>query len=223
MAETPLLSQLRQMILEGRLAPGERVTEAGLAERLGLSRTPIRNVLPALATEGYLKPVGRRGFAVAEFNDAESTEALELRAVLEGQAGRMLARKGASPELLEALDHCLAQGDALFAKGQLDAEDKDSYGAMNARFHDLIVEGAGAPILSSLVERLNRVPFVAPGIIVLDHDDEASVFRLLYLAHGHHHAIVVAIRQRDSARVEMLFREHANAQRQSTFELRAHG
>lgn len=221
MAETPLLSSLRQMILEGRLAPGERVTEAGLAERLGLSRTPIRNVLPALAAEGYLKPVGRRGFAVAAFNDAESTEALELRAVLEGQAGRMLARKGASPEVLEALDACLAEGDALFAKGQLDAEDKVKYGEMNARFHDLIVDGAGAPILRSLVERLNRVPFVAPGIIVLDHDDEASVYRLLYLAHGHHHAIVEAIRQRDSARVEMLFREHANAQRQSTFELRA--
>jgi GntR family transcriptional regulator of vanillate catabolism len=221
MAETPLLNRLRQMILEGRLAPGERVTEAGLAERLGLSRTPIRNVLPALAAEGYLKPVGRRGFAVAEFNDAESTEALELRAVLEGQAGRMLARKGASPEVLADLDACLAEGDALFGKGVLDADDKVRYGEMNARFHDLIIEAAGAPILQSLVDRLNRVPFVAPGVIVVDHDDEASVYKLLYLAHGHHHAIVEAIRDRDSARVEMLFREHANAQRQSTFELRS--
>ena len=76
---------LREMILSGELAPGERITESGLAERLGISRTPVRNTLPALAAEGFLVPSGKRGFAVKEFTEEESLNALELRSALEGE------------------------------------------------------------------------------------------------------------------------------------------
>src|SRR5689334_13009586 len=98
------MNHLKEMILSGQLAPGERVTEQALAERLGVSRTPIRHILPSLASQGFLKPVGRRGFAVSSFSDQESWEALELRAMLEGQAARLLAQRGAAPEMLARLD-----------------------------------------------------------------------------------------------------------------------
>jgi GntR family transcriptional regulator, vanillate catabolism transcriptional regulator len=217
-----LMNRLREMILSGELSPGERITEAALATRLGLSRTPIRNVLPGLAAEGFLEPVGRRGFAVKAFSEAEAMDAIELRSLLEGQAARMLARAGASDDLLAELDTCLAEGDRLFGKRYLDRDDEQQYGAMNRRFHHLIVDNCGSPMLKTMVERLNRVPFVAPAVIVFDQIGLRRAFDFLFRAHGHHHAIVEAIRDRDGERAESLFREHANQQRLSMFERRAH-
>jgi GntR family transcriptional regulator of vanillate catabolism len=215
MSDKPIATRIRQMILQGELKPGERLTETGLAERLGLSRTPIRGVLPSLAAEGFLDTVGRRGFAVAQFSDKESFEALELRALLEGQAARMVARDGASPELIAQLEACLAQGDALFEHAAMESDDWEIYGEMNERFHTLIVEAAGSTLLASMVERLNHIPFVTPSSPVFTESRAHTMFTLLFRAHGQHHALVDAIRDGDGARAEALFREHANAQRKS--------
>lgn len=217
MADAPLLHRLREMILTGALAPGERLTEVGLADRLGVSRTPVRNALPALAAEGLVEPIGRRGFAVRAFSDAESVEALELRALLEGHAARSLAQRGASPDLLAELQQCLDQGDALFASGQVTPEDEERYGEINSRFHDLVIAAGGSATLKALIERVNRAPFVSPSAIAFDKVGQPQAFILLLRAHGHHHAIVDAIRQRDGARAETLFREHAHQQRLSMF------
>jgi GntR family transcriptional regulator of vanillate catabolism len=203
------------MILAGELAPRTRVTEAALAEQLGVSRTPVRNVLPTLAAEGLLAPVGRRGFAVKAFSAQESWEALELRAFLEGHAARLLALKGASPEVLEALEDCLAEGDRLFDKRHLVIEDEERYGAMNARFHRTVVDAAEAPLAAGMIERLNMAPFVAPSVIVFEAVGLKTAFDLLFCAHGCHHAIVDAIRSGDGHRAEALFREHAQQQRLS--------
>lgn len=213
MSKSPIASRIREMILLGELQPGERITETGLAERLGLSRTPIRNVLPSLAGEGLLRTVGRRGYAVAWFSDSESLEALELRALLEGQAARMVAHKGAPKRLLDQLAECLAEGDALFQDDDTQLVDPAAYGEMNDRFHTLIVEGAGSAMLASMIVRLNHIPFVAPASPVFQPGRTRQISRLLFVAHAQHHAIVDAIQARDGARAEALFREHSNAQR----------
>lgn len=220
-SDAPLINRIREMILSGELAPGQRVTEEALSEKLGVSRTPVRNILPTLATQGLLEPVGRRGFAVKAFSDKESWEALELRAVLEGQAARMLATSGASSAVLEALDACLERGDRLFANGELDRDDEQAYGAMNEEFHRIIVEACDVPMLKTFVDRLNLVPFVAPSVIVFDQVGLRRAFELLFRAHGTHHSIVEAVRQRDGHRAESLFREHAHQQRFSMLVRRA--
>lgn len=217
MEQAPLMSRIRQMILSGELRPGARVTEAGLAGVIGVSRTPIRNILPRLAAEGILEPVGKRGFAVKAFSEDESWEALELRAFMEGLAARRVAQHGASAEVLRQLELCLAEGDRLFEKRRLDPEDEVAYGEINARFHRIIIEAADSPLLGSFVQRLNRLPFIAPEVIVFDQIGLQRAYELLFLAHGCHHAIVEAIRERDSARAEALFREHAQHQRLSVF------
>jgi len=219
-ADAPLMSRVREMILSGELAPGQRITEEALAVQLGVSRTPIRNILPSLATQGLLQPVGRRGFAVKAFSEKESSEALELRALLEGQAARLLAQKGASADVLAALDACLLTGDKLFEKRHLDREDEQQYGTMNEEFHRIILDACDSPMLKGLVDRLNLVPFVAPSVIAFDLVGYRKAYELLFRAHGVHHAIVEAIRQRDSSRAEALFREHAHQQRFSMFARR---
>ncbi len=217
MTNSPLLNQIREMILSGELAPGERITEVGLAEKLGVSRTPIRGVLPVLATDGYLEPVGKRGYSVKTFIMEEALKALELRAMLEGVAAKYLAEKGAEADLIRELELCLGQGDEIFEKRYLTREDEERYGEMNARFHKLVVEHCGSQPLITFVERLNKLPFIGPSVMVFDQVGLEKAFELLFRAHGQHHDVVEAIRDGDAARAEAVFREHGNAQRHSLF------
>lgn len=220
MSNDTLENRLREMILREEIAPGERLTEAGLAQRLGVSRTPIRNILPRLAAEGMIRPVGKRGFVAAEFSSDEIYGALDMRALLEGWAARTLAEKGASAEILAELDECLETGDRLLDKRRLDDEDAQQYGVMNERFHRMIIEACDMPLLLTFIQRLNHVPFISPEIIVFDEIGHPHAYDLLHRAHGFHHAIVDAIRAGDAGRAEFLFREHAQQQRMSMFETR---
>ena len=213
--QTPVVVQLREMILAGALAPGERVTEAELATRLGVSRTPVRQALPALAQEGLLVSAGKRGYSVRAFTAQHSIEALRLRAVLEGFAARQVADKRPSPAMLSALKACLAEGDALFANRQLRDDDELRYAEMNARFHALILEAAQMPLLESLTERCNLVPFTAPLSIAFSNTNKERMFDFLFYAHRQHHSIVQAIEAGQGDRAEFLFREHAYTQEQS--------
>jgi len=210
-----VLQQLREMILRGELASGERVTEAALAARLGSSRTPVRQSLPMLAKEGLLVTSGARGFAVRGFTRQECVAALRLRAALEGLAAKESAERGVGPALLDRFEACLRAGDAIFAKRGVAAGDEALYAEMNSRFHDLLLEGAGNRLLSELVGRCNVVPFVSPAAVAFDRTDLRSAYDFLSYAHRQHHAIVDAIRTRDAGRAEFLVREHAMTQEES--------
>ena len=76
------MNRVREMILSGEPAPGQRVTEEGPADQLGVSRTPIRNILPMLASQGFLQPVGRRGYAVKAFSDKDRRARPSLRCAI---------------------------------------------------------------------------------------------------------------------------------------------
>lgn len=209
--------RIREMILNGELTPGERVTEIGLAERLNISRTPIRNALPALAAEGFLEPLSKRGYSVKIFSPEECQAALELRAVLEGYAARKLAEKKDKTETLKALKECLDEGDRLFEKRHLIPEDEALYGRMNARFHLIISNHAESELTSMFIQRLNAVPFVAPSAIAFKNLGLDKTYVHLFQAHGQHHAIVNAISNGDGQRAEFLLREHGKAQLSSLF------
>src|ERR1700693_4514536 len=88
-----VVTELRQAILSGRLKPGERLVEGRLADELGVSRNPVREAIRALASEGLIEVTARRGAAVATMTEQEARETIELRALLEGQNGRLAARR----------------------------------------------------------------------------------------------------------------------------------
>ena len=207
--------QLREMILRGELRPCQRLKETELAERLGMSRTPVRQALPALAQEGLLVPAGKRGYSVRAFTMQQSLDALQLRSVLEGVAARAVAEKGVSSVTLAALNDCLAEGDALFISRSLQDDDESRYAQMNERFHRLIIEEADMGLLESLIERCNVVPFTAPLSIAFSSTSKQKMFDLLFYAHRQHHAIVHAIEAGHGDRAEFLFREHAHTQVES--------
>src|SRR5215467_3429605 len=153
-----VIVRIREMILHGELAPGERVREVELASKLGVSRTPVRESLPILAEEGVLTQLDTRGFVVRAFTPQEIMDAIDVRGALEGLAARMLAEQGPSRRLIHSLHECLHEGDEIFAKGHLVLLDEVRYGDMNKHFHSLIFNGAGSQVVAEAVERNGRIP-----------------------------------------------------------------
>src|SRR5437763_9788841 len=164
-AQSRVAQRIRELIVEGELQPGTRVADATIAERLGVSRTPVRNALPALASEGLLEPAGKRGYAVRAFTPQDSYRATEIRCVLEGYAARELAARPDRHPIVEQLRQTVGEGDSIFAKGHVTIDDEEAYARMNGRFHDLIVGGASDPLLKELIQRVYSVPFVAPSVV----------------------------------------------------------
>ncbi|OAI51073.1 hypothetical protein AYO46_01835 [Betaproteobacteria bacterium SCGC AG-212-J23] len=197
------------MILRGELAPGERLAEVALAERLGVSRTPIRQALPALAREGLLGAAGRRGYVVRSFSPQDVLDAIETRGLLEGLAARRIAERGATPELIRSLKECLSEGDAILGKRRFESADEQRYGEMNGRFHALIVDGAASRIVADTLARNDHVPFASARAVAFSRD-LSELVPILNYAHRQHHVIVQALENREAARAEALMREHAS-------------
>ena len=213
--DSPVAQRIRELIVDGTLRAGTRVAEATRAERLGVSRTPVRNALPALATEGLLEPAGKRGWAVRGFTVEDSFRATEIRCVLEGYAARELAASAHRGPLVSELRDCLAEGDAIFRKGHVVKEDEHAYARMNRRFHDTIVAGARDPLLSELIHRVYSVPFVAPGVVAFNRVPLDEIYPILVAGHHQHHAIVDAIEAGQPDVAETLMRGHSSPARRS--------
>lgn len=215
LTDVPVAQRIRELIVDGSLPPGTRVAEAAIADRLGVSRTPVRNALPALATEGLLERAGKRGYAVRGFSVEDSFRATEMRCVLEGYAAREIASRGASASLIAQLRDVLEEGDRIFAKGYVLKEDEGAYARMNRRFHDLIVGGAADQLLFDLIQRVYAVPFVAPGILAFNRVPMDEIYPILVSGHHQHHAIVDAIAAGQADVAETLMRGHSAPARRS--------
>src|SRR5690349_22649994 len=93
--------RMRELLLRGEVARGERISELPLVARLGMSRTPIRLALERLAHIGLLESAATGGFTVRAFTLAEVRDAIEVRGVLEGTAARLAAERLADSGELE--------------------------------------------------------------------------------------------------------------------------
>jgi GntR family transcriptional regulator, vanillate catabolism transcriptional regulator len=213
--QTRALVRIREMILRGKLTPGQRLAEAPLAELLGMSRTPVRQALPVLAQEGLVSEHETRGYIVRGFSSADIFDALDIRGVLEGLAARRVAEQGASRSLVQALRQLLTVGDNIFDKGQLEESDEARYAEMNGRLHELIVVEARSAMIERTLERNARIPFAAPQALAFDKTSLDYMFQRLTYAHRQHHYIVDALESGEGARAEALMREHINPVKES--------
>ncbi|MGM9486764.1 GntR family transcriptional regulator [Ideonella sp. YS5] len=204
-----VVARLRRLIDEGRYPAGTRLAEIPVAEALGVSRTPVRLAFRTLAQEGLLQPHGKRGFVVREFSEADVQCAVEVRGALEGLAARRLAERGLPPDVEAALLQCLADGEQVLGKGHLVADDVGAWGALNHRFHSAIVGAAGSPVIADAIARNNHLPFASADSITLDLAALDREYQKLRFAQAQHQLVVEALQRRESARVEMLMREHA--------------
>lgn len=141
---------LRQAILHGELKPGERLMEIHLAERLGVSRTPIREAIRKLELEGLVEMIPRRGAVVASITEKDLKDVLEVRRTLELLACEVACER-ITPELLEELKGAKEEFGSL-----KETEDVNRLAAADVRFHEIIYMATGNDRLISILNNLRE-------------------------------------------------------------------
>lgn len=202
------LMSIRELILEGVLPPGKRISELSVASRTGISRTPIRAALQRLAEEGLVETIPSGGFAVSSFSQQDVFDAIEIRGVLEGLAARLAAERG-SVARFGPLQNCLAELDQLVELAVATEDGFSGYVAANARLHALIVDLAESAVLKRQIERASALPFASPSGFVMAQAVMPESRRILLVAQDQHRCVVEAIVSRQSARAEAIMQEHA--------------
>ncbi len=143
---------LRKQILRGELKPGERLMEISLANKLGVSRTPIREAIRKLEHEGLVVMIPRRGAHVAEITRQELNDVLEVRLSLEILAIEKAVERMKEPDIRK-----LKRAEAEFAElVERDDVDLTELGEADEHFHDIIYEGTGNRRLIQIINNLRE-------------------------------------------------------------------
>ena len=144
-----VVDALRLAIIDGRLAPGARLTERSLIEMTGVSRTVIREALRQLESEGVVETIPNRGPVVRKLTLAEAKDLYLIRAVLEGLAARMFVMNAGTKDI-EALRRALDLTYEAYRAG-----DPETILTEKNRFYDILFRGAGSETLSSMIGTLH--------------------------------------------------------------------
>ncbi|MDP1674156.1 MAG: GntR family transcriptional regulator [Burkholderiales bacterium] len=190
-----VIDQLRDLIVQGELAPETKLNERVLAERLGTSRTPLREAIKFLASEGLVELLPNRGAVVAALKPEKMQEVFVVLGALEALAGDLACRNATEADIadIRALHyHMLAH----HARGEL-----AQYFRYNQQIHQRIIDCAGNATLAQAWRAMN-----------------AHVKRARYLANlsrerwdkavKEHEDMIDALLKRDGARLQVLLRDH---------------
>jgi DNA-binding GntR family transcriptional regulator len=189
---------LRDAILRGELAAGAHLGEVELAERLGVSRTPVREALARLAAEGLVETHAHRGARVVSFSAEDLDGIFDVRLALEPRAtGRAATRVTAAD--LDALEDLAGRMLAVGTPGA--GQDLDALVPLNRDFHARLLDVAGAPALSAALGNVVHTPVV---LRTFHTYDAASLARSL----AHHAEIVAALRAGDADWASSVMRSH---------------
>jgi DNA-binding GntR family transcriptional regulator len=196
-----VFEQLRCLILEGKYSPRERLIEEQLAERLGVSRTPIRQALTMLEAEGLVEIAPNKGAMVCSFTNKDVWDIYDLRAVLEGHAARLATRRIEEAELIR-LRRVAAEMEEVDQRRFSHLQEETRWlVAHNQEFHSGIVEASRNGRLRRLVDRTVELPLVFKAFFWYTPDER-------YISNHYHRQILRALEAGDGARAEMLMREH---------------
>ena len=200
-----VFNTLRRAILKGELKPGERLMEIALAERLGVSRTPIREAMRKLELEGLVVMIPRRGAQVANITEKDLNDVLEVRIALERMAIEKACKLITEEELQE-----LEKAAKDFEKA-IDEENVVKLAETDVVFHDIIYKASGNERLNQVLNNLReqiyryRVEYLK---------DEATRNDLIC----EHEKICNALRERDVAKAMEITFQHIENQRQAIIQ-----
>lgn len=187
--------RLLDEIRNGALAPGARLRETDLAERLGISRTPVREAIRQLEADGLVVHLPRQGATIRSLDHAEVVELYEMRAVLEGTAARLAARAASDIELAE-----LAELNADLAAAPSGPQARE----VNRQFHRMLLESARNRFLLKAVSALQKTLLILGPTTLADPSRATS-------AVAEHSAVLTALQARDGAGAEAAMRAHIDA------------
>jgi len=191
-----VITSLREAILNGYFEPGEKLDQDLIAEELGVSRTPVREALKRLESEGFVEVRPHYGAFIAEVSRQDIREIYEIRTLLEAEVVRQVTPVIPEP-VLDELERSLAETWA-----QFDAGDSAKHFENDVSFHETIISFAENKLLREILDSLtNRISVVRrfaqlqPGYHMTESFKE-------------HHAILQAMQQRDPEQVAKLMRGH---------------
>jgi DNA-binding GntR family transcriptional regulator len=200
-----VFENLKQAIIRGDLAPGDRIVETQVAEALDISRTPVREAIHKLEREGLLKKLPKGGFTVMSLSREDIEETFGIRSVLESYAAGLAALKHHEDEL-KPLEEKIREFKTCLQKGDTVALTK-----INTEFHNLLYALSRSPKLVRMINDLRDQIFRFRKILLkIDHMPEAS--------NEDHRKMLGAIRERDVAKVEQLVREHISKGRKTVLK-----
>ena len=191
-----ILETIREAILKGNLKPGEKVAEPELAERFGISRTPIREAFRQLESEGYLTVIPRKGAVVAALSERDVVEFYAIKSILEGYAASLAANNLTEKELerLEAVNQKLR---TLAQEG-----DVRSFYRVHNEFHEIFLKAADNVKLHELIHQLgmkfNRLRMAS-----------LSVKGRMEISVEEHEKLLEAFRRKDGEAAERLVKKTA--------------
>jgi len=187
--------RLRTSIFSHEFAPGDWVDEQALAIQYGISRTPMREAIKVLASEGLITMKMRRGAYVTEVSKSDLSQIFTVLALLEGQACREVAKIATEKELDDL--------DSLHLKLERSAADRDLdlFFAINQQFHDKIQEICANPWMQRVILDLRKV-------LKLQRRDSLCKRGRLESSLLEHRKILSALLARDADLAEKLMKEH---------------
>jgi DNA-binding GntR family transcriptional regulator len=187
--------RLLEDIRTGTLLPGARLRETDLADRLGISRTPVREAIRQLEADGLVTHLPRQGATIRSLDHAEVVELYEMRAVLEGTAARLAARAASDIELAE-----LAALNAELAATPAGPQARE----VNRQFHRSLLDSARNRFLLKSTSALQKT------LLILGPTTLADPARAT-AAVAEHAAVLAALEARDGAGAEAAMRAHVGA------------
>lgn len=194
---------IRNEIIEGNFAPGDRITEAEIAESAKVSRTPVREALHRLEAEGLIRFVPNQGAFVSSWGNKEAEDIFNLRAALESYAARLCVER-ASANDIETLARLATKQHAisLARTGSFLATIAD----LNSQFHEALLSAADSDLLRASMSSLTNAPLVFQTFREYSHPD-------LMRSAEHHLELVEALRHRNGDWAESVMRAHIYAAR----------
>ncbi len=189
---------IRKMILEGVFAPGAHLKEEELAKVCGVSRTPVRDALRALAAEDYVRIIPNHGTFVSEWSGQDIADIFLLRSMLEAYGARLAAQK-ATKEHINTMRKEVERIDKMLSSGK--GVDLEIFLAGNKKFHETLREAAGSDRLTKIISRLISQPVVARTAISYTRDD-------LQRSNEHHAELVEAISAKDGEWAHSVMTSH---------------
>jgi DNA-binding GntR family transcriptional regulator len=195
-----ILERLRALILTGEYGPDERLIEEQLAERLGVSRTPVRQALTMLEAEGLVEIAPNRGATVCSFSIEDVWDIYDLRAVLEGHAARRAAGRIERREL-KRLQELAVEMEGLPGRFDDHEEEIRVLVALNQEFHDTIVQASCNRRLEHLINRTVEIPLMFKAFFWYTPHERT-------ISNHFHRQILKSLERGDADRAEIIMREH---------------
>jgi DNA-binding GntR family transcriptional regulator len=190
------------LLLESHYPPGTRLSEADLANQLGMSKTPVREALRRMASEGLVTPIPHVGYLIPHLSYRDVRESLEVREAVEAQAAR-LACERMNPAEITSIKEAFAEAEAAMTGDH--AADLERMRAMNQLLHSSLMRAADNMRLEQILESVRNQ--VERAIRELLHDD----FERYKQSFNEHLAVLEALESRDPVAAEAAMRVHVSS------------